>query len=697
MGAVRYYESTSAASTAPLRAEDGREDETSAVDDGEQVQDEEHVDNSSEVDTISVAAPGKDADAHRYCKGLLHYLKSGKATERFKDLRKNEAEFDIGARRYVVQNLRSVLEHVARKEVEGLARQGQGLPSIRNKMDETDPGTLFAATQQPHPSSSSGSGSGAMIGLHSEDLANYPYLLRQMQITDAGTLEPLLDLVVNRILQKRFRLVYAWKRPGGEADDHDAVGEEKLKGQNPFKKSASGATTSTSTLRKEKASSTSTSSSSKPSTTFDVGEHQDARLPKVPLDFRKTAKVPSQLSTFVKTLKELPVDFKGPLHAVRRFADKVVEHLERFDTATLCFLLDEMHSRGVPLDVVHHRARFYRELCSRLVEAGGKGRGATDQQHVRAPLSVPSTQERQILLEKLTPVVFEHHGSAKFALLSEDPHSFGGKNAEHADAAVEVEEPGATEESAAAEDKTATTGVLENGTNAQEKEQEGKMSQKALSRAADAKAVQQASEDLQALKLFLGTQLRLQIAEAKDVRELEVRCGALLRYFLDQSFESCTGTEEGFPDASNVQKQASPHGAARPSTSANKATAPTTTGQDLYETIHPKQAILRDFCARARGLVKAQKEYGKLLWHTRGLEHWARAEIVREWFLPMVDAVKSGRNAMDLFLLAKWLEMMSDLEETDLPEVGELRELLTKRILARKTGIFGNEMFVIFR
>ncbi|CAD7972849.1 unnamed protein product [Amoebophrya sp. A120] len=685
LGAVRYYES-SAASTAPLCAEEGREDETSAVDDVEQVQDEEHVDNSPEVDTISVAAPGTDADAHRYCKGLLHYLKSGKATERFKDLRKNEAEFDIGARRYVVQNLRSVLEHVAKKEVEVLA---QGPPSsLRNKMDETDPGTLFAATQQPCSSSASGGYSGN-IGLHSEDLANYPYLLRQMQITDAGTLEPLLDLVVNRILQKRFRLVYAWKRPGGEADDHHSSGGAE-KGQiNSLKKSTSGGTAST--FRKGKTS-TSTSSSSEQDPTF-AGEHQDAKLPKVPSDFRKTAKLPSQLSTFVKTLKELPVDFKGPLHAVRRFADKVVEHLERFDTATLCFLLDELHSRGVPLDVVHHRARFYRELCSRLVE-GGKG-GATDQQHVREPMSVPSTQERQILLEKLTPVVFEDHGSAKFALLSEDPHNLGGKKTEPADAAVELEESqsGATRGESAAADKTATT-VLENGKNAQEK-QEGRISEKALSRAADAKAVQQASEDLQALKLFLGSQLRLQIVEAKDVRELEVRCGALLRYFLDQSFDSCTRTrtEEGLPDASNVQKQFSPHGAAPSRTSANKTTAPTATGQESCE-LSSKQAILRDFCVRARGLVKAQKEYGKLLWHTRGLEHWARAEIVREWFLPMVDAVKSGRNAMDLFLVAKWLEMMTDLEETDLPEVGELRELLTKRILARKTDLLTSSVAI---
>eukprot|EP00392_Amoebophrya_sp_AT5.2_P013131 g13242.t1 len=174
-------------------------------------------------------------------------------------------------------------------------------------------------------------------------------------------------------------------------------------------------------------------------------------------------------------------------------------------------------------------------------------------------------RERDVYLEKLLPLVFADHGSAKGALKLVGG---GGGGAESSGEDVE--------------------------------------------------------EQLADLKFFLGRQFAVAIEKANGLRDFELKCVANLRFFTDDSYRQLPLSSHKHPDAA---------------------------------------ALLDQCLAKGKALVSGSPQmFGRLLWHTRGLDAWARMRIVREWLLPTYE---TSKNKFDLYLISKWLEMMADVEEAE--------------------------------
>lgn len=126
---------------------------------------------------------------------------------------------------------------------------------------------------------------------------------------------------------------------------------------------------------------------------------------------RKNKAVPtSDLERFVSGLEDFHVQFKGPQHAGRRFVEKLSAVLPTLSTRTLCHVLEAV--RHVPgADVT---TPFLEEMHRRLVG------GADAERCVEGTTSTTpqplSAKDVSIVIEKLSPVLFETHGSSAHAL-----------------------------------------------------------------------------------------------------------------------------------------------------------------------------------------------------------------------------------------------------------------------------------------
>ncbi|CAD7944349.1 unnamed protein product [Amoebophrya sp. A25] len=594
---------------------------------------------------------------HWYCRDFPAFLKRGVAVSEWVKLRRAGGRLDAGGKRFLLEKVRESLEDHRRPssanngsssiEPGPPAPAGSGLADNKKPSIIPIPHAAAAATTIGTPTRTN-----SLITIktnpRSSDLALYPIFLRQLQIDDEKTIEQMLDRAVEQLASGEMGLVHQWTHRGAAGPyghGRRSFSSSGGPGILPTSGSAHGLKTSS------KKSSNGTLSA--------------VKLPPVPRDPKGAIRLPSEIEVFVRGLMELPVEFRGMFHAARKFVQKLAnseqqgEGLEKWPVSNLCLLFSTLSQAMVPFD---RMKIFYTLLHQKLIVEDGSGGGAAAgaastrpgrngfASSVTAPTVAArlflrlSPDDRRVVLEVLTPLVFDDHGSAR--MLNKYPFN-----------------------------------------------------------------VAKQMELLRDFKFFLGQEFRKEVEECTSVRDLEIRCCTLLRYFTDPSYQSLFTSDT----ASDVEPADGGSGNAleiKSTSEQEKQDASSDAPEPIFSSSVRKQeqhvdpcsseSLLHLFVDKAKTLAHDGKKalpevhYSQLLWHTRGLPAWARAAIAHKWLIEekacstlLLDGkqVSAPSTTTGLYLYAKWLEMLSGLDDSDLSGVTKIREQLKVRVTARKTTL----------